>query len=341
MFGLKGKKSYIIDIAVMLVIGYISLRLSVGGEVKSVLHTLTSASPIWLVVLIGIMVGYYLVDGLALWLLARNYKKDFTFKQAFINALTGTLFNGLTPSSSGGQFAQVFVFNNQGIPPTIASGILMMCFISYQIALMAISAILMLGNLPYYISEGAAVTGMATTGFLINVSVTAAFILGGLSKSFQNFIIHTVINFLAKIHIVKNYEATSAKIENYFSEFRHEMVVLLKNQKVFWQVNACNFLKLFLIYATPFYACLALHIHVAPSQFFTFLGLASIINLINTFLPIPGASGGSEGCYMILFGFLGQVNASSSMFIWRFFSFYFGMIIGMANFMIAKDTKRK
>ena len=318
---MKGKKSYIIDIAVMLVIGYISLRLSVGGEVKSVLHTLTSASPIWLVVLIGIMVGYYLVDGLALWLLAHNYKKDFTFKQAFINAF--------------------FVFNNQGIPPTIASGILMMCFISYQIALMAISAILMLGNLPYYISEGAAVTGMATTGFLINVSVTAAFILGGLSKSFQNFIIHTVINFLAKIHIVKNYEATSAKIENYFSEFRHEMVVLLKNQKVFWQVNACNFLKLFLIYATPFYACLALHIHVAPSQFFTFLGLASIINLINTFLPIPGASGGSEGCYMILFGFLGQVNASSSMFIWRFFSFYFGMIIGMANFMIAKDTKRK
>ena len=132
----------------MLVIGYISLRLSVGGEVKSVLHTLTSASPIWLAVLITIMLGYYLVDGLALWLLAHNYKKDFTFKQAFINALTGTLFNGLTPSSSGGQFAQVFVFNNQGIPPTIASGILMMCFISYQIALMAISAILMLVNLP-------------------------------------------------------------------------------------------------------------------------------------------------------------------------------------------------
>ena len=84
-----------------------------------------------------------------------------------------------------------------------------------------------------------------------------------------------------------------------------------------------------------------INIDLHEGEFFTFLGLASIINLINTFLPIPGASGGSEGCYMILFGFLGQVNASSSMFIWRFFSFYFGMIIGMANFMIAKDTKRK
>ena len=68
---------------------------------------------------------------------------------------------------------------------------------------------------------------------------------------------------------------------------------------------------------------------------------SSIINLINTFLPIPGASGGSEGCYMILFGFLGRANASSSMFLWRFFSFYFGLILGMITFIVAKDTKRK
>ena len=44
---------------------------------------------------------------------------------------------------------------------------------------------------------------------------------------------------------------------------------------------------------------------------------------------------------MILFGFLGRANASSSMFLWRFFSFYFGLILGMITFIVAKDTKRK
>lgn len=119
------------------------------------------------------------------------------------------------------------------------------------------------------------------------------------------------------------------------------MKVLQKNKKALLQTVLCNIVKLTIIYSTPFFSCLALGIKVSVTLFVQFLGLASIINLINTFLPIPGASGGSEGCYMILFGFLGRANASSSMFLWRFFSFYFGLILGMITFIVAKDTKRK
>ena len=54
------------------------------------------------------------------------------YKQGFTNAISGTFFNGITPFSSGGQFAQVYIFNRQGITPANSASILLMAFIVYQ-----------------------------------------------------------------------------------------------------------------------------------------------------------------------------------------------------------------
>ena len=338
---MKGVKSYFINIALILLISGISLYFSIGGEFQQVKEAISSANLIWLIYLALHMLSYYLVDAYSLLCFGKVYKKDYNFKQALVNGLSGTLFNGLTPSSSGGQFVQIFVFNNQGIPPTIASSILLLAFISYQTVLISFTLVVMLVHAGYYMHEGLAVTGMAAIGFLVNFIVTAALFLGATSKRFQNFLINTVLLFLAKIHIIKNYEDSCAKIQTYFEEFRKELKLLQSDKRLFFKVCMCNLVKLLIMYSVPFFACLALRIPVRISQYFNFISLASIINLINVFLPIPGASGGSEGSYMILFGFLGQTAASSSMFIWRVFSFYYGLILGLTVFMASKDTKKK
>ena len=331
---MKTKKSYILNIALILVISGISLYLSVGSEVSTVFKTITTAHPFWLFILCFIMFMYYVFDGLATMIFARLYKKDFTLKEGFVNGLVGT-------SSSGGQFAQVFVINNQGISPAISTSILLMCFISYQIVIMGFTAVIMIVDSAYFLDKGVGVSSMAAVGFLINAVVTLLLFAGAKSKKFQNFIVDKVVYLLSKTPLIKDYESTCFRIQNYFGEFREQMKVLQKNKKALLQTVLCNVVKLTIIYSTPFFSCLALGIKVPVTLFVQFLGLASIINLINTFLPIPGASGGSEGCYMILFCFLGRANASSSMFLWRFFSFYFGLILGMITFIVAKDTKRK
>ena len=128
---MKNKK-YFINIAIIFIIGGISIYLSIGNNFEQVIHSLMQAELLWVIKLAGIMLLYYLIDALSLWYFGKTYKNDYTFKQSFVNAICGTFFNGITPFASGGQFAQIYIFNKQGIPPTLSSGILLMCFICYQ-----------------------------------------------------------------------------------------------------------------------------------------------------------------------------------------------------------------
>lgn len=333
---MKNKK-YFINIAIILIIGGVSIYLSIGKQFNEVINAFKQANIYWIVIMAIVMFSYYLFDALSLLYFGKAYKKDFSFKQSFVNAISGTFFNGITPFASGGQFAQVYIFNKQGIPPTNSASILLMCFICYQSVLVLYTGFVVLLKYNYFVHEQAGVFSLAILGFLINFAVILGLFGGAKSKSLQNFLTHTVLKFLSKIRIVKDYEMTCAKIEQYLSDFREQLKFLQKNKAVLVRSCLCNFVKLTIIYSMPFFAVKALNINVAWSDFFDFIGFCSFIYLINAFLPIPGASGGSEGVYMILFGFLGTVGTSSSLFLWRFMSYYMGLIIGGLVFSFNKE----
>ena len=333
-------KKYLFNIALILIIGGVSIYLSIGKQFDQVIHAFEEARISWIAVMGIVMFSYYLFDALSLWYFGLAYKKDYSFKQSFINAISGTFFNGITPFASGGQFAQVYIFNKQGIPPTNSASILLMCFICYQSVLVLYTGIVLLFKYQYFVEDQPAVFSLAILGFLINFVVILGLFGGAKSKKLQNFLTHNVLRFLSKIHIVKDYESTCVKIEQYLADFREQLNFLQRNKPVLVKSCLCNFMKLTIIYSMPFFAAKALNLNVSWNQFFDFLGLCSFIYLINAFLPIPGASGGSEGVYVLLFSFLGTVGTSSSLFLWRFMSYYMGLIIGGLVFSMNKEINR-
>ncbi|MCR1889385.1 lysylphosphatidylglycerol synthase transmembrane domain-containing protein [Longibaculum muris] len=333
-------KKYFFNIALILIIGGVSIYLSIGKQFDQVIHAFEEARISWIAVMGIVMFSYYLFDALSLWYFGLAYKKDYSFKQSFINAISGTFFNGITPFASGGQFAQVYIFNKQGIPPTNSASILLMCFICYQSVLVLYTGIVLLFKYQYFVENQPAVFSLAILGFLINFVVILGLFGGAKSKKLQNFLTHNVLRFLSKIHIVKDYESTCVKIEQYLADFREQLNFLQRNKPVLVKSCLCNFMKLTIIYSMPFFAAKALNLNVSWNQFFDFLGLCSFIYLINAFLPIPGASGGSEGVYVLLFSFLGTVGTSSSLFLWRFMSYYMGLIIGGLVFSMNKEINR-
>ena len=69
---------------------------------------------------------------------------------------------------------------------------------------------------------------------------------------------------------------------------------------------------------------------------------SAYVLLMGAFVPIPGASGGIEYGYMKFFGnFLSKTKTSATLVIWRFITYYFGMILGMIVFNMDERKKHK
>ena len=107
----NSKKKYLFNFVLIIGIGATVIYFTMKDDLKASINALLTASAGWIFISFLLMIIYYLFDGINLYTFGRLYKKDYTFKQAFVNAISGTLFNGLTPFSSGGQFAQVYIFN--------------------------------------------------------------------------------------------------------------------------------------------------------------------------------------------------------------------------------------
>ena len=138
---------------------------------------------------------------------------------------------------------------------------------------------------------------------------------------------------------MKNYEKTSSEVSESFREFRDESSQLFAQRKLFLEVCLCHVVKLTLFYTLPFFAAMSLGVPVSVSDLPKFISLAAAISLFNTFMPLPGASGGSEASFVMLFGFLGRTLVSTAMLIWRVFTFYFGLLISLITVAVAKETK--
>ncbi|MBR5181877.1 MAG: flippase-like domain-containing protein [Clostridiales bacterium] len=334
----KSVGKYILNFLLILVIGCFIMYLTVGKEIGSVFEAVKTAKIQILGIMAAIMLVYYFIDAFILYLIckARGYKLH--LRQTFVTNMTGVLFSDLTPSATGGQFAQVYVFHNQGIHAGQASGILAIVFITYQIVIITYATIAMLVNATAIFQNSQSIV-IGTVGFAVNVIITGGIFLATRSAKVHDFLIVKVIGFLAKIKIVKNYEKTAGEISESFSEFRDESAELFAKRKLFVQVCLCHAVKLTFFYTLPFFAAMSLGVPVTVSDLPKFISLAAAISLFNTFMPLPGASGGSEASFVMLFGFLGKTIASTAMLIWRVFSFYFGLILSLGVVAASRETK--
>lgn len=337
----KSNKKYILNIILILVLGAAVIYFTMKDELQASLGALMTASPLWIIISLVLMSVYFLLDGLNLYTFGKLYNKKYSYKQGFVNAISGTFFNGVTPFSSGGQFAQIYIFNKQKISPINSSSILLMAFIVYQSVLVLFTAIVMILRYSTYSAMYSEFFSLTILGFLINFCVITGLFLGAKSKKLQNFVCNTVVKALSKIRIVKNYEDTSIKIARSLENFRNELNVLLKNKNVLIRSSLINLFKLLIMYSIPFFAAKALNLDVYFSQIFDFIGICSFVYMITAFVPIPGASGGSEGVYYMLFSpILGAVGTPTTLLVWRFVTYYLGLIIGGIVFATNREINR-
>ena len=68
---------------------------------------------------------------------------------------------------------------------------------------------------------------------------------------------------------------------------------------------------------------------------------SAYVYVIGAFVPIPGASGGIEYGFTQFFGnFIKLSKISAVLLLWRFITYYFGVIVGALIFTFEKKVKK-
>ena len=91
----------------------IALWFALKDNYQEVLTLISGLKWYWLIIILSWGMLYSCVVGKILSILRQEKIKSYTTVQGIQNGLVGSFFSGITPSSTGGQFAQAYIFKNK------------------------------------------------------------------------------------------------------------------------------------------------------------------------------------------------------------------------------------
>lgn len=353
----KQTKKYILNISVMVIVSIITIFFMLKDDPSKVINSLANCNVLYLLLAIVIMLSFYLVESIILTVLARMYKRNYKYSKGFLNCMIGAFFSGITPSNSGGQFAQAYTFSKQGVKITNAASILLMHFIVYQTVSVLFSMLVLI----FKFDEMRAYTqvikifginfeilSLAVLGFVINASVILVLFFAAFSKKLHHFITTTGVKIMYKFHFIKDMDQKALELNAKFESFRIELKRLMQNGWILIATCLLFLIKLLLLNIIPYFVALSLGVKFRSDD--TFLNILNTTSMslfsttITGMVPIPGASGGAELVFKMLFDNFfyadgSQINAI--ILIWRSITYYLGLIIGFIIFMLYHEAPKK
>ena len=332
-------RRYILNFVVIIGLTAVSLWFALKDNYHEIMHLISSISWYWLLIIFLWGMIYVMILGQIIMIFARRYKKDYTYRQGLSNALVGTFFSGITPSATGGQFGQAYVFKKQGIKYSDGASILWADFIVYQTTMMVYVTILFLLRYTHYMTIiGPAFLGILI-GYIVNVCVISILWTMALFPRVYVKLSGHAVTLLAKLHIVKNKEKTLAAWTIQVEGFTKEIKEMKHEKKIICKTVLWNVIRMTVQFSLPFFIAYALKLNLGLDKFVDCLALASFVLMTNAFIPIPGASGGTELVFVQLFKYLvGGLKASGIMILWRFSTYHIVILVGAFVFLHLKRT---
>ena len=328
----------IINFVVLLLVTVIVLFLCLKDNYHAIINTLISMDIKWLIVGFICILMYWFLKTLPLYYFTKSHKKNFTYKSAVILLLRTQFVNAITPFATGGQPYQVYYLNKEGIRSSTSTSIILENFIVYQIALVFLGIIAMVCNFFFQIfPHNDLLTHLITLGFIINTLVIVVSFIVAFGKNISKKILHFGITVLSKLKIVKDKEKKLEKWNESITNFHKSAKVLMEDKKLFFSMIIVNLVALSILYMIPVFV-----LYAAGSFDKVNVGIAIIasayVMLIGSFVPIPGGTGGLEYGFMRFYGFFIRGSLlSATMLIWRFITYYFGLIVGGIAFNVNRN----
>lgn len=309
------------------------------NEIFSIVKTMDTGL-IWIALALSFFSFIFLAISNHIVLRALN--KEISLTDGFLIQSIETFFNGITPFSSGAQPFQLYYYHKMGVPSEQSTSVLVVNFIIFQTTSVFLTTL----GLIIYFQDILSILGANITyvlfGYVINTAILVGlFLLAYVKSAYKLF--EAVFRFFERFKWTKKGAYNlKVKTEKFVGNFQGGVKFLFTKKRVFIISTLAKLISLILLYSTTIFIVLALGQTLTTSNMFYlyYAGILAVTTMM--FVPLPGASGGTELSFSLLIsGKLASVQIVTVMLLWRLVTYYFGLLFGFIGYLLLKTRRTK
>ena len=229
-------KRRLIDVLFLLIIFGLTVYYIFYGQdidLQTLFERICEADIRWLLLAVVAIVAHIFSESCVIHFLFKDigiYTKRFT---CFLYSCVGFFFCCITPSSTGGQPAQMFYMKKNKIPVSISSVVMMIITIAYKLVLVVAGLFLILFDRKFIETYLSDIMFFFILGIVINVVVVAFMLLVLFNQTVARKIIQGILYILKKIHLLKKSEKLEKRIDNFLNSYTETAKYLKSHIMIF------------------------------------------------------------------------------------------------------------
>jgi len=310
-------------IAVILGFG-VNAFLSIFMDPRQFIHSLRNVRVIYFAVPLGLFVASHVVDSLRLMLVTSQFRFRLSFVQAFYNSAVGTFFTNITPMTAGGQPFQIYHLSSVGVPAATSTNIIMSRFVEQAMTSLVISLFFItqiswvastLGVGKHLVYVALAISLCATS--LLLTLLIRPHVIGRLAIRLEHTGLGRLVGRVSRTH---NW---APKLHRWSHSLRTNVRMLWSEKTWVMILDIVGGVANIFLHAYSLQFVLEGIVGVKLS-FVAVIITYVILWQVVFYVPTPGASGGVEGAFALVYS--GMTSALGptiiAIFVWRFATFY-------------------
>lgn len=318
--------TYILDIAFIAFAGIMVFRIFFGNrEIGDIIEDVKRADTRWTVLGLFVIMAFVCCESWIFHYMLRIYKIRVSMFRCIRYSFIGFFFSCITPSASGGQPMQIVYMKRDGIKIGYSTLITWIVTICYKSALVILGTVFLIFKRDYCEAALGDWRWLLILGYVLNVGLLAGMIFVLFKPLYARTLGIKIVNLLAAIKLIKNSEKYIMKVSRITKNYSIGADYVKKNFRVVVNVMLISFLQRVLLSSITFIVYKAFGL--SGESFFTIIAVQTVIGIMVEMMPLPGAAGISEACFMVLFEGIFGCQLKSAMLLSRGISFYALLII--------------
>ncbi|MBQ7506924.1 MAG: flippase-like domain-containing protein [Lachnospiraceae bacterium] len=251
--------------------------------------------------------------------------------------ILGKYYDNVTPFGAGGQPFQMLCLRRHKFSAGTCGSLPVAGFLTQQMAFVLICLVVLILN-PHIMDNSPVIRYGAYVGIVMYALLPVAIILFAIFPKALKKIVKGFLNFLGKIHILKNSEASAEKVLGTLDEYTRALRVMTKRPHFLFRLMFYSIVYQMAILSIPFFA---IHAFGGSLSWWTVFSMTVYIYSAITIIPTPGNSGAAEGSFYAVFSSLSGGYLFWAMIVWRILVYYSWLAAGISMMTHTAVRKKK